>query len=185
MTGAHVSGAHEAVEILPGVRVRTEDRTAHHWVGTCGTLVMLVLHEGSHADPAHVVAGQRAITSVLRRGHAAVQLLVVWPPTLGKPPSAEVRRAIVDASSSGRAIDRAAGVVLGTGFLPAMHRSAVTGILALARASIAVRIFGTVPEAMAHLVEGDAERLRALTTFCEDHIARALGTTEPVARPQR
>ncbi len=175
---------HEDVEILPEVRVRTEDSTPHHWVGTCGTLVLLVLHEGSHEDPAHVIAGQRAITSVLRRGAATVQLLVVWPPTLGKPPSAEVRRAIVDASPSGRAIDRAAGVVLGTGFLPAMHRSAVTGILALARASVAVRIFGTIPDALGHVVVGhDAARLRALTKFCEDHIARAIGST--AAEPTR
>lgn len=185
MSAGRVSRVHEELEILPGVHVRTEDRTAHHWVGTCGTLVMLVLHEGSDTDPAHVVAGQRAITSVLRRGHAAVQLLVVWPPTLGKPPSAEVRRAIVEASPSGRAIDRAAGVVLGTGFLPAMHRSAVTGILALARASIAVRIFGTVHEAMAHLVGDDAERLRALTTFCEDHVARAIGAPDADERTTR
>jgi hypothetical protein len=180
-----MSPAHEDVEILPGVRVRTEDSTAHHWVGTCGTLVLLVLHEGSDADPAHVVAAQRAITSLLRRGHTPVQLLVVWPPTLGKPPSAEVRRAIVDASPSGRAIDRAAGVVLGTGFLPAMHRSAVTGILALARVSVAVRIFGTVPEAMGYLVGHDADRLRALTKFCEDHIARTNGTAATVAPTMR
>jgi hypothetical protein len=161
--------------------VRTEDSTAHHWVGTCGTLVMLVLHEGSHADPAHVVAGQRAITSVLRRGHAAVQLLVIWPPTLGKPPSAEVRRAIVDASPSGRAIDRAAGVVLGTGFLPAMHRSTVTGILALARLPVVVRMFGTVPEAIAHLVGNDAERLAALTRFCEHHIVLTATARGPLS----
>ena len=75
--------------------------------------------------------------------------------------------------------------MLGTGFLPAMHRSAVTGILALARASIAVRIFGTVHEAMAHLVGDDAERLRALTTFCEDHVARAIGAPDADERTTR
>lgn len=172
---------HEEVEILPEVRVRTEDSTPHHWVGTCGTLVLLVLHEGSQTDPGHVVAGHRAITSVLRRGHAAVQLLVVWPPTLGKPPSAEVRRAIVDAAVVGRFIDRAAGVVLGTGFMPAIHRSTVTGILALTRPSVAVRIFGTIPDALGHVV-GEAERIAALTRFCEDRVARAVGSTPPAPR---
>lgn len=167
--------AHHEEEIAPRTRIRTEESTANHWVGSCETLVMLVLHEGSHADPTHVRTAQRTMVGLLRQGHQTLQLLVVWPPTLGKPPSAEVRRAIVEAAPIGRSIDRVAGVILGTGFLAAMHRSAVTGIFALTRAPVSPCIVDNVADAVAHVARDDARRAEALTRFCEGRVAHAVG----------
>jgi hypothetical protein len=158
-------------ELAPGCTAYVEEATAHHWVATCGTLVIVLLHEGSYADPQHVRAGERAITRLVRRGAAAVQMLVIFPSTLSKPPSAEVRRAIVDAASVKSKIDRAAGVVLGSGFMSAIHRGAVTGILALVGAPGIVRVVSSVTEGLEHIYGRHASTLAPLARLCNERVA--------------
>lgn len=155
-----------------GRTVRCEESTAHHWIGTCASLVILILHEGSHSDPAHIVGTERAVSQLLRRG-APVQAMVVFAPNLSKAPSAEVRQAIVQAASTFSKLDRAAGVVMGQGFLAATHRAAMTGVLAMLRLSVAVRVVSSVGEALEHLYGRAAATASwaPLARFCEERVA--------------
>lgn len=154
----------ERVELAPGVPVQVEDASDNHWVGTCGNVLVVVLRAGSHSDPTHIHAVGRALTRA-QRSRTKVRVLVIWPPANGRPPSSEVRDAIAASAALTKNIERAAGVVLGTGFAPAVHRSAATGFLALFGTPFERRIVSSIDEGVRFLVE-DATVAQLLAHFC-------------------
>lgn len=160
-------------EIAPGWPFRVEDSTDHHWLAVCGTVAVLILHEGTEDDPDHVHATARLLMRGLRTRAPKQQLLAVLPPSLAKPPSERVRRALVEASTAARALDRTAAVVLGQGFLPSIHRGAITGVLAVLRAEVDAKVVSTVRDGVAHVVGSDTVAITALTRVCEARLADA------------
>lgn len=156
-------------EIAPGWVLRVEDSTPHHWLAVCGTVVVLVLHTGTEDDPGHVHASARVLMRALRTRAPLHQFLVVFPPTLGKPPSERVRRALVEANGAARALDRCAAVILGQGFLPSIHRGAITGVLTVLRSSIDAKVVSTLRDGVAHVVS-DPVAISALTRVCEERV---------------
>ncbi|MFO0611107.1 MAG: hypothetical protein U0414_00870 [Polyangiaceae bacterium] len=171
------------IEIVQDVWVETEESTPNHWVGSCRGVVIVVLHEGAHADPRHIQAAARRILRLSRSPVRPIRLLIVWPPSTSKPPSSEVRRAIAEvASACVRHIDRAAGVVLGASFLQALHRSTITGILTVTRSTANARMFASLVEGLRHLVEGDDRLVEALRRFCEARLSEGSAPGEVGAR---
>lgn len=158
-------------EIAPGWALQVEDSTEHHWLATCGTVVVLVLHEGTADDPGHIQASARLLARSLRLRAPKHQFLAVFPPTLGRPPSERVRRALSDAGSVSRTLDRSAAVILGQGFLPSIHRGVITGVLTLLRAPIETKVVSTIREGVTHVVGTDDVAIAALTRVCEERVA--------------
>ncbi len=166
-------------ELAPGWALHEEESTQNHWVGACRELVMLFAYEGSHEDPRHVHAGARLIERLAGELGPIVKLLFVVPPLHSKPPDARVRGAIVQAARrlEGR-VSRVSVVVAGTGFGAAVHRGAATGVLALLRPRVPVKVHASVRDGLAHLLSREHEALAPLVRCCEE---RMLG---PAARPR-
>lgn len=162
----------QTIGLAPDCAISVEEATEHHWIGVCSSLVILLLHDGSQTDPQHVRGIERAVAKLVRRGASTAQLLVVFSPTLAKAPSPEVRQAIVSAAPLSRRLDRAAAVVLGTGFLPAIHRGAITGILSFLGLPTAICVTSTIREGLAHTYSGSAAARDELARFCEERVAR-------------
>lgn len=160
------------IDIAPGVALLVEETTSSHWIATCETLVILSLSESSHADPRHVHATAQVLARTLRRGASAAQLLVLFAPSITKPPSAEVRQAIVDTAQLGRRIDRAAAVIMGEGFLSAIHRGAITGILSLLGLPSTIRVARSIREGVEHTFRGTESAASALERYCEANVMR-------------
>lgn len=155
----------ERIELAPGCALIVEESTPNHWIACCDTLVILYLYGSSHADPQHVLTAQQALSRAIRRGGSA-QMLVLFSPSLIKPPTAEVRRAIVESEHLSRRIDRGAAVILGTGFMSAIHRGAITGILAALGLPGTIRVTQSIREGVAHAFRGSAAAALALERVC-------------------
>lgn len=164
--------AQSTIELAPGVALFVEEKTSSHWIATSGTLVILSLAAASHSDPSHVHSAAQVVSRALRRGASAVQLLALFSPAITKPPSAEVRRAFLDAAHLGPRIDSAAAVILGEGFSSAIHRGAITGILTLLGFRSTVRVSQSIREGVEHTFRGSETAARALERYCEANIAR-------------
>lgn len=158
-------------ELSPGRTVRVEDATPHHWIATCESLVILVLRDGSQDDPRHIHEIDRAVSRLASKATSPLYVLLIFSPTLAKPPSAAVREAISAAAPTFTRISRAAGVVMGQGFLAAIHRGALTGILSMLRIPAAIRVVSTVPEAIEHIFGRDAASWAGLVKLCEERAA--------------
>lgn len=158
-------------ELGAGRVVHCEESTNHHWIGTCESLVILILRDGSHSDPQHIVATDRLVSQLLRRG-VAPHVMVIFSPSLSRAPSESVRKAIVEASSFAK-IERAAAVIMGQGFLAATHRGAMTGVLALLRPTAAIRVVSSVSDALDHLFGRGAPGWAPLAALCEERLREA------------
>ncbi|MBL8683696.1 MAG: hypothetical protein JNK05_31280 [Myxococcales bacterium] len=163
--------AQQTYELSPSREVRVEDATPHHWIGTCESLAILVLRDGSQDDPRHMREIDRVIAQLATKASAPLFLMVVFAPTLTKPPSAAVREAIAAAGPTLTKLSRGAAVVMGQGFLAAIHRGAMTGILSMLRLPAAVRVVATVPEAIEHIFGRDAASWVGLVRLCEERAA--------------
>lgn len=163
----------KSYDLGSGRVVQLEEATAHHWIGTCDSLVILVLREGSHDDPQHIVSTERAVSRLLQQSTSPVNAMVIFSPTLSKPPSVAVRDAIVAASPAFTKLARAAGVVTGQGFLAAIHRGAMTGVLSMMRIPAAVRVVASVGDALEHLYGPQAPSWAPLVKFCDERVANA------------
>lgn len=161
----------QTYKLGPGRSVRVEDATPHHWIGTCESLAILVLRDGSQDDPQHMREIDRVVSKLATTVSAPLYLMVVFAPTLTKPPSAAVREAIAAAGPSLMKLSRGAAVVMGQGFLAAIHRGAMTGILSMLRLPAAVRVVATLPEAIEHIFGRDAASWVGLAELCEDRAA--------------
>ena len=138
----------------PSFELRVESSTLHHWVATCGDIVLVFVYEGSADDGQHVAASVRAIERAARTSGRSVRLLSALPAAHARPPSAVVRKAVTEAASRvAPRIARSAFVVSGTGFASAIHRGAITGVLALARPGVPIRVEGSISEGLASLID--------------------------------
>lgn len=165
----------DGTELLPGWRLVVEERTPNHWVASCRDVVLLVAYEGSSDDVRHIQTTTRVIERVGRELGPTVKLLFVVPPVHAKPPSAEVRSAIVrDFRRISACVSRGAVVVAGSGFGAAVHRGAATGVLALVRPSFPVTVHRGLSEGLAYLLGSEHEALKPLAQACQrmlDHDA--------------
>ena len=158
----------QGTELLPGWRLVVEESTPNHWVAACRDVVLLVAYEGSSDDVRHIEIATRAIERAGRELGPTVKLLFVVPPVHAKPPSAEVRSAIVrDFRRISRYVLRAAVVVAGSGFGAAVHRGAATGVLSLVRPGFPIKIERGVGEGLAYLLGSEHEALAPLARCCE------------------
>lgn len=159
-------------ELLPGWPLVVEETTPNHWIASCRDVVLLVAYEGSSDDVRHIETTTRVIERIGRELGPTVKLLFVVPPVHAKPPSAEVRSAIVrDFRRTGRYVLRAAVVVAGSGFGAAVHRGAATGVLALVRPAFPVKVHRDLDEGLASLLGSEHEVLKPLAQRCEQALA--------------
>jgi hypothetical protein len=159
-------------ELAPGWPLVVEETTENHCVATCGDVVLVFAYEGSHADVQHVDTAARVIESLSRQRRDRARLLFVLPEAHASPPSARVRSAIVDAAK--RVDDRLSKgclVVSGSGFSAAIHRGALTGIMALARPRAPFLVTSNLRAALGHLLGAGAPVLEPLLRFCEERRA--------------
>lgn len=163
-------------DLAPGYRLELEESTENHWIGTCRDVVLVFAYEGSHDDVRHVHTTGRVLERLSRQTGAPVKLLFVLPPQHSKPPDGRVRDALAQGVRRlEKQVSRAAVVVSGTGFGAALHRGAVTGILALIRSKTPVKVVGDVRDGLAHLMEADCGAFQPLLRHCEE---RVLGPIE-------
>lgn len=148
-----------------------EEHTEHHWIASTGSVVIVVVSEGSHDDVGHVAAAARVVRRLHRKHEAPLQLLFVVPPKVSKAPSAQVRAAIVaDARRLDASVDRAALVVLGSGFGSAVHRGAATGVIALLRLRTQWKITSSLTEALGFLIGEAHPALAEVSARCEEQL---------------
>lgn len=153
------------------VEIEIEESTAHHWVAWVGDLLIVFVYEGSHDDTGHVTTAARVIERLHRRRGTPLSVLFVFPAMLGKSPTARVRNAIVDAARRLEGtVARVSIVVLGTGFGPALHRSAATGLIALVRPRSTWKIHATLSEALTSLLGRSHPGLSAILARCETEL---------------
>lgn len=166
--------------------VEVEESTPHHWVAWAGDLVIVFVYEGSHEDTGHVDAAARVVERLHRRSRAPLRLLFVFPAMLSKSPTPQVRKAIVDA---GRRLEHAVScvsiAVLGTGFGPALHRSAATGLIALLRPRSLWRIHATLVDALTFLLGHAHPQLESIHARCEQELRAHAARPRPDAPPLR
>lgn len=154
-----------------GVEVDVEESTPNHWVAAWNDIVLLVAYEGSSSDVGHVQAGARAIERMARRYPGKTRFLFVLPPRHAKPPDAHVRTALFQTAKRLEAnVDRAAVVIAGEGFVAAVHRGAATGILAIIRPRIVVKITSNTRDALQFL-GGTSDGIDSLMDVCEPHFS--------------
>ncbi len=156
-------------ELSPGWVLREEESTPLHWVGACRDVAMVFAYDGSQEDVRHVLAGARVIEQVAR-DHGPAKLLVV-PPHGARPPDARVRSAFVRvAQRLDERASRIAIVVAGEGFGAAVHRGAATGVLAIVRPRVPVKIHASVRDALAFLIDRESAAFAPLVRFCEERM---------------
>lgn len=156
-------------EVAPGWPLLVEDSATHHWIGACGDVVLLFVYDGSQDDVGHVRITTRLVARLRRERDRKLQLLCVLAPGSARPPSVEVRRAIVETKQRfDESFDRAAVVVLGSGFLPAIHRGAITSVTAAARLAAPLRVMDSLRLGVRYVVGDRPVITEALTRFCDE-----------------
>jgi hypothetical protein len=159
--------------LAPGFVLRVEDDAPNHWIAECGFVVIVLLRVGSHQDPTHVSTVARLVSRRRRLGLPKASILAICPPEVRTPPTQDVRRAFLDAAHLRAHIDRVAAVVLGEGFAPAVHRGAVTGILALIQSPKTFEITSTIAEGVYHVLGGHSPVAGPLIRICEEQARRS------------
>jgi len=169
----------------PHGALEVEESTAHHWVAWVDDLVIVFVYEGSDDDVAHVAAATRVVERLHRKLRLPLRMLFVIPEMLGKAPTARVRAAIME---SGRrlhgTIARVSLAVLGTGFGPALHRSAATGVLTLLRPQARWKIHASVHEALRFLLDEGYAGHRAIAARCDEELLAHAERKRPASMQQ-
>ena len=149
--------------------IRQEESTPNHWIGWCGDLVLVFAYQGSHDDIRHVMTGAALVERLKTEGRD-VKLLFALPPLHSKPPSARVRAALVQVGRRlvGQVSKVAVVVVGGSGFGAAVHRSAVTGVIAIVRPKIKVQVVGSFRDGLGALLEPGSTAMSALLNLCDE-----------------
>jgi hypothetical protein len=97
------------------------------------------------------------------------QLLFVVRSRLSKPPIAEVRSAITDAMTKNQKLaSRAAIVILGSGFGPAIHRGAITGLIAIVKPTVPLTVSSDLSEGLRTLFDETSPEFTQFVKHCED-----------------
>jgi hypothetical protein len=166
-------------DLVPGWPVHVEDSTANHWVGSCGDLVMVFVYEGSADDVRHISTGAELVERLHRERRAPVRLLFALPPHHAKPPSSRVRRAFTQAAKrlEGRVL-RAAVVVASRGFGAAIQRGAITGIIAIVRPKVSIKVEAGLREGLRFLLGDNEPVFEPLLKLCEQTLAGSRSSRE-------
>jgi hypothetical protein len=155
----------------PTQTIEVAETSPNHWLGSCGDLVMLFAYEGSHNDTAHVTSGERLIQRLVRRNPAPLRLLFALPVGHAKPPDQRVRDELRRVIGRFEAhFERTSLLVLGTGFGPAVHRGAMTGLLAFVRPKATVKVHASIEDALHFLLGVGHPGHAELHAHCERHL---------------
>jgi hypothetical protein len=154
---------------MTGLNVEVEERTQHYWVGTAGDIILVFAYPDSHEDPGAIKALGRTVEKYHRKHHRRAKVLFVLPTEAAKPPDANVRKAIVEVAKAVETlVERVAVVIGGTGFGAAIHRGALTGIMAMVRPSVPVKVANGVREGLELLWQPPSHGLEVLAAYCAD-----------------
>jgi hypothetical protein len=168
------------IELAPGWTFSVEDRHPHHVIATCGDVVIVIAHRGSHDDTRHVEIGGRVVEQHHARRGAKLRVLFAIA-AHGKPPSADVRGRMREAILRLRGMTSRVAVVLeGEGFGAAIQRGVVTGGLAL-RADVETKVVATVREGLEALVDPHAAAFFPLLRACEALLGDPMAPVEAPA----
>ncbi len=153
----------EVLEVL-----EVEESTPHHWVGTCEDIVLAFAYEGSYDDVGHIHAMERAVDKLRRRQRFDLKLLFVLPSRHSKPPTEAVRNALLKSIRAHEGImARGTVVVAGSGFVAALHRGAVTGIVTLLRLKVPYKVTSSLREGLDFLLGPSAPLTSRILLQCE------------------
>jgi hypothetical protein len=150
-----------------------KEKTAHHWIGVRGDMVIVFAYEGSHSDPRHIEVASLTVRQLASELGRPVKLLFVIHAKSSKPPNAAVRAAVSEhIPKFERLVSQLSIVATGTGFLAAIHRGAMTGLLTVAGPKAPFKMSAALREGLAYLLTEQSAGFAEVLAACEALHAR-------------